>query len=640
MEQRYGPARSRDKVGRAYLLGLLAWARYGPERPVTAAERLALTAAIVPGLTEAESRSGTAWAAGITGRPELAGGGPAELTPDFAERIIAVLVEAGDPIDIPPPMLTAMIGMVNPEDAGQVGMRVRREAMLAVAALAFARAAESSDPALALVAAGNLCDALNSAGRSGEAIEAADTAIGRHPEPGREADAGLALLLYNRAVALRTRQEADGAAIGAEFEAVAARFTRSADRNAREFAARARLNATAAYLTASDASEALSIADEFLNLADVYGLHPLSDAIASVMVNRAQALSLLGRPADAAAASEAISERFSGIATAWDNEIEKALARAAIISGRALAALGERDAAIAAFGRAERSADEPGELGQIARQATAEARALRIEGLETDLARYDEYLARPSETRADGTTDPLNRLRRAMVRVNRGVTLAALDRPVEAIETYQDLIGEIRDDTEPAMRVQLAMAMVNCGNSYRATGQAGAALAIYREVEEEFGESADPAALIRAAQAALNQGVVYEESGNPDAAAERFTAAADRYGGAAAPEVRDVALSARWNVIVIRLRTGDLAAVLATVNQITNGFGADANAAIRRRVAESLISASVEISQRGGLKAALGVLASLSRFADDPDPEVSETVALGEWVRAELGGAR
>jgi hypothetical protein len=181
--------------------------------------------------------------------------------------------------------------------------------------------------------------------------------------------------------------------------------------------------------------------------------------------------------------------------------------------------------------------------------------------------------------------------------------------------------------------------MVNCGNSYRATNQVGAALAIYREVEEEFGGSADPAALIRAAQAALNQGVVYEEAGNPDAAAERFTAAADRYGGAPAPEVRDIALSALWNVIVIRLRAGDLAAVLATVTQIADGFGADASEAIRRRVAESLLSAAVEI-QRSDLQAALGVLALLSRFADDPDPEVSETVALGELVRAELGGAR
>ncbi len=117
MEQPAAPARGRDKIGLAFLLGLLAWTRYGPARPVTDAERRALTGGIMTDLTDAEYRGGVTWAGGITGRPELTGGGALAVTAELAGQVTRILGEAGEDVDIPPPMLLAMIDVMSAEDA-------------------------------------------------------------------------------------------------------------------------------------------------------------------------------------------------------------------------------------------------------------------------------------------------------------------------------------------------------------------------------------------------------------------------------------------------------------------------------------------------------------------------------------------
>ncbi len=495
---------------------------------------------------------------------------------------------------------------------------------------------------MALRNAGNLCETLNSSGRTGAAIEAADAALARHPSPGPEAGAALANLLYNRAVAIRTRQaqagQADGSGsatgdggVAAEFEAVAARFLDSDDMKARELAARAQLNATAAYLMAGEAEEGLRASDAFMRSFDADGLCPWSDAIASVMVNRAQALSFLDRHREASVECDRIYARFSTIPGL---EFEKAIARTSLVQGRALSKLGERDAAISAFGRSSRFAERDGELGQIAQQAAAESRVLQIEGLEDDLAKCDEFLARPA---GGDPADPRARLILAAYRGNRGVALAALDRPAEAISAYEELISEIRDDQDPKLRVQLAMAMVNCGNSYRVTGRADQALRLYGEVEKEFGDSAEPGAQIRAAQAALNQGVVYEGQGDDQRAAGQFDLASERYGKSAAADVRDIALSALWNVVVLRLRERDLDGVTGALLRMIERFGDDASEKIRRRVVASVISAAQEINEQGHRASALGTLAALASFMGDADAEVRRLAGIGQQLRIEMG---
>ena len=539
-------------------------------------------------------------------------------------------------------MLTAMIDIVSVTEAEQIAVHAYGEGLLGIAAAGFEKAASAADPVLALRNAGNLCQTLNSSGRPDAAIAAADAAIARHPSPGRDADAALAHLLYSRAVALRSRQDAlapagtqaaPGSAPGDEdvagaFTAVAARFAASDNVEARELAARAQLNATGAYLMAGDADPGLRAADLFMATFDVVGICPWSDAIAAVMGSRATALSMLGRHREAVQQCDQVYLRFARIP---GPEYESVMARTSIIAGRALAALGERDAAISAFGKSSRFTERDGEPGQIARQAAAEGRALEIEGLEEDLAQYDDFLARP------GT-----RLQRAIYTVNRGVALAALDRPAEAISAYENLISEIRQDSDPELRVQLAMAMTNCGNCYRVTGQAEEALRRYREVEEEFGHAGDPRLQYRAALAGLNHGVIYADQGevdqgHDDQAVSQFEHVADRYAEAGSADIRDVALSARWNVVLIRLKSDDLNGAISALLRIAETFGADSSSEIRRRVVGCIVSLALSADERGARTTALGTLAMAARFAGDPDAEVSDMADHAQDLRIELG---
>jgi len=632
---------SGDAVGRIFMLGLLAWAQYGPDRPVTGAERRALTGSLLPGLTEQEFRGGVRWHGGITGTAQVPDAEPLAVTPGLAARLARILQEAGDGLAVPPPMLIAMIDVVSDTDAEQIAGHAYGEGLLGIAAAGFEKAAGAADPVLALRNAGNLCQTLNRSGRPDAAIAAADEVIARHPSPGPDVDAALANVLYNRAVALRSRQDAQAGPgrppaledVAGAFAAVAAKFAESDDMKARELAARAQLNETGAYLLAADADRGLRAADHFMATFDVVGISPWSDAIAGVMASRAAALVMLGRHREAAQECEQVYLRFSrvpGLA------YEIVMARASITHGRALAALGQRDAAISAFGRSSRFTERDDELGQIARQATAEGRALEIEGLEEELAQYDDFLAGPA------TAEPGNRLLRAKYTVNRGNALAALDRPAEAISAYEGLIDEIRQDSDPELRVQLAMAMTNCGNGYRATGQAEEAARRYREVEEEFGNSGDTRLQYRAALAALNLGGIYADQGELDQgrdeqAVSQFEHIADRYAQAGSSDIRDIALSASWNVALIRLKSGDLAGAIAALLRITETFGSDPVGQIRRRVVGSIIRLALSADERGSRTTALGTLATAARFAGDTDPETADLAAKAQQLRIELG---
>ena len=637
---------SGDAVGRIFMLGLLAWSRYGPDRPVTGAERRALTDSVLPGLTEQEFRGGVRWFGGITGTAQVPDTEPLTVTSGLLAQLTRILQEAGDGLAVPPPMLMAMIDVVSVAEAEQIAGHAHGEGLLGIAAAGFEKAASAADPVLALRNAGNLCETLNSSGRPDAGIAAADEAIARHPSPGPDADAALANVLYNRAVALRSRHDsqagpgrppADEDVAGA-FAAVAAKFAESDNMKARELAARAQLNAAGAYLQAADPGRGLRAADLFMATFDVVGISPWSDAIAAVMANRAAALSMLGRHREAAQECEQIYLRFARIP---GPAYESVMARTSIIQGRALAALGERDAAISAFGRSSRFTERDGELGQIARQAAAEGRALEVLGLEEDLARCDEILAKP------GT-----RLRRAVYTVNRGLALAALDRPAEAISAYEELIGEISRDEDPELRVQLAMAMTNCGNCYRATGQTEEAVRRYREVEEEFGDSADTRLQFRAAQAALNLGGIYagqaevepgddeqgdDEQGRDEQAISQFEHVADQYAEAGSADIRDIALSARWNVALIRLNSDDLDGAIAALLRMTETFGSDPASQIRRRVVGSIIGLALRADERGSRPIALGTLATAARFAGDPDAETADLAAKAQQLRLELG---
>ncbi len=628
---------SRDKVGRAILTSLLAWSEHGPARPVTAAERKALTGCLMPGLTDADFGRGLIWASGSTGVPPIADSGPLEVSPELAASIARVLTEGGDgPPTVPPELPLAMVAMVNEADALQIAEQAWGNGFPDLAEAGFAKAAAASDEVLALRSAGNLCVVLTDEGRYGEAISACDAAVKRFPAPGPDADGALASLLYNRAVALRTRNEGQPAQAAADpagdaaasFAAVAAKFADSQDTRARELAARARLNEAAIYVKADDGHRALQACDSFLEVFDCADPCPWWDAVASVLVNRANALVILGRSQEASAVCDEVYRRFDSVP---DPVFGTIVARATILQGRVLAKLGDRKGAISAYRRSSRYSEREGHLGQVATQAGAEARVLEVEELKEELADYDAFLAQPPEA-----GDPSDRLRRAAVTVNRGKALSALGRDEDAITNYEPLIGDLRDDPDPELRVQLAMAMTNSGNSHRALGRDQRAMELYREVEDKFADSGDSRLVLRAVFSALNEGAIYASGGGDGQAISEYRRVSERYGAAAADDVRDVAVSALWNIVLLT-KGPDLAGAAANMGEMVIKFGADESAKIRRRVAGYATSLALTAARQDDLAVAAQMLAIATVYLIDPDPDVRDVAVEAHQVRASLG---
>lgn len=644
---------SRDKVGLAILITLLAWSEHGPARAITTGEQKALTRVLLPDLADAEFNSGLAWASGITGTPRLNGSEPFEVTAEIAAQISRVLRDNDEEsAKAPLELILAMIQMVSEAEAWDIAVRAWEKGLLDISEAGFRKVASAADPVLALDSAGNLCVALTAAGRYDEAIRACDAALERFPSVGPDADRALAGLLYNQAVAMRSLSDArsgqaksdqpEGAGSGQggsppapdqstrAFAAVADKFANSKDLKARELAVRARVNEVGAYLKAGDANRALSACDAFLQGFDSTDPRPWPDQIGAILLGRANALRMLGRERDASAECEELYRIFDRMA---DPVFRTLVARACLIQGLALASIGERKAAIAAYRKSVPFLEMGGELGQIAAQAQAQARVLEIKGYEEDLASSDEFLARPPSD----ASDPRDRLLRAQHTVNRGRALAALDRNEEAISTNEALISQLKNDADPELRVQLAIAMMNCGNSYRRLERYESATRWYRELEEEFGNSADPRTLYWAASAVLNQGAVCLANGDEDGAIREFNRVNERFGAAPTADVRDMALSALWNVVLTRLGHADVGGAVEGLQRILDGLGSDGSNQIRRRVAGFIVSLAVRIDKLGDLTTALSTLTELFRYSDDPDAEVREAAEQGQQIRLALG---
>lgn len=643
---------SRDKVGLAILITLLAWSEHGPARAITRGEQKALTRVLLPDLADAEFSSGLAWASGITATPRLSGSEPFEVTAEMTARISRVLRDNDEEsAKAPLELILAMIQLVSEAEAWDIAVRAWGKGLLDISEAGFRKAASAADPVLALDSVGNLCVALTAAGRYNEAISACDAALERFPSVGPDADRALAGLLYNQAVAMRSLSDArsgqaksdqpEGAGSGQgdsppvldqsarAFAAVADKFANSKDVKARELAVRARVNEVGAYLKAGDANRALNACDAFLQVFDSADPCPWPDQIGGILLGRANALHMLGRERDASAECEELYRRFDRIA---DPVFSTLVARACLVQGLALAGLGERKAAIAAYQKSAPYLQEGGELGQIAGQAQAKARVLEIEGYQEDLAASDEFLALPPDA-----SDPRDRLLRAQYTVNRGRALAALERNEEAISTNEALIRQLKNDADPELRVQLAIAMMNCGNSYLRLERYERAMRCYRDLEKEFGDSADPRTLYWAASAVLNQGVVCGRNGDDEQSIREFNRVNERFGAAPGADIRDVALSALWNVVITRLDHADVAGAVEGLLRILDGFGLDGSNQIRRRVAGFIVGLALRIDKLGDHTAALSTLTALTLYTDDPDAEVREVAEQVRQIRLALG---
>ena len=98
----------------------------------------------------------------------------------------------------------------------------------------------------------------------------------------------------------------------------------------------------------------------------------------------------------------------------------------------------------------------------------------------------DDYRDDPSPRHHRGRGGPALREQVAKAMLNRGITLGQLDRPREALDAYQQVIDDYRDDPSPALREQVAKAMLNRGITLGQLDRPREALDAYQQVIDDY----------------------------------------------------------------------------------------------------------------------------------------------------------
>lgn len=289
----------------------------------------------------------------------------------------------------------------------------------------------------------------------------------------------------------------------------------------------------AARIATSEPNQALGLLDEAIEkLADAPGSEDqtVHELVADALERKGNLLQQLGRFEEALDAWTRLLELGPDAYSASSYVIVRALLGRAYAVGR----LGSGDEELETLHRIERDfADDPSERVQrtvntaLYNEAAAFYRTKRpIEAINS----YDRLIGRLEADPAQASEELLSE-----ALVNKAITAEAVGNLDMALEADAAVIARFGDSDNSAIRRRVAMALIGRGNAMTLKGDLGSAIEAYDEIERRFATSGPPAevALALVEKAAL----LAKTSREPDAV--RVCAqVATRYGRSSDPRLR------------------------------------------------------------------------------------------------------
>ena len=185
----------------------------------------------------------------------------------------------------------------------------------------------------------------------------------------------------------------------------------------------------------------------------------------------------------------------------------------------------------------------------------------------------------------------------------KGYAFGRLDRVVEEIAAYDELIGRYLGDDAPALRLVNCTALSSKMLTLGRTGNFDAALRTFSDMHSRFGEDDLPTIQVQVARALCAKGLVCEQMGRPQEAIAAWDQVIERYGSE--PETfRDPVMESMAFKAELEVQIDRAADALATIDQLVGRFPATDDRALQW--AEWTRAQALLI--QGGRKKALEVL--------------------------------
>ena len=162
----------------------------------------------------------------------------------------------------------------------------------------------------------------------------------------------------------------------------------------------------------------------------------------------------------------------------------------------------------------------------------------------------------------------------------KGYAFGRLDRVVEEIAAYDELIGRYLGDDAPALRLVNCTALSSKMLTLGRTGDFDAVLRTFSDMHSHFGEDDLPTIQVQVARALCAKGLVCEQMGRPQEAIAAWDQVIERYGSE--PETfRDPVMESMAFKAELEVQLDRAADALATIDQLVGRFPATDDRALQ-----------------------------------------------------------
>ena len=183
----------------------------------------------------------------------------------------------------------------------------------------------------------------------------------------------------------------------------------------------------------------------------------------------------------------------------------------------------------------------------------------------------------------------------AQALVNKGIAFGELQRCVEAIAIYDEVVKRYGDAPETTLREQVAKALHNKGFDLGQLQRSEEAIAVYDDVVKRYGDASEAALRESVARALINKGLRLGKLKHSEKAIAAYDEVVKRYGDASEAALRERVAKALVNKGVTLGQLQRSEEEIAVYDEMVKRYGDAPEAALREQVANALFNKGVRL---------------------------------------------